>query len=332
MTPTQAKQPQTPPKPSHGVVSVVTLDGKGGGVMLQAMPRQLPKSSWLHLQSDNAECPELLRTLGASDVIWQTMTAPETRPRVLGDSTGVLIVLRGVNMGLDADPEDMVSLRIWLTPDFVVTARKSERRLLSVQDLQGLIDEGIGPKSVNELVVTIIGLLANRIGQVVNDAEDELSKIEESLDSLPASQVRPVLTRLRRRAARLKRYLAPQRDALDGLYRMSNLLDNRQAQSLREQSDRTTRYVEDLDLARELAILLQEELRNRIAEQQNERMYVLSLVAAIFLPLSFLTGVFGMNVMGLPWLENRLGFIFVCTGMLAIGVAVAIWMWRRRWL
>lgn len=332
MTPIAANLPQTPPHPAHGIVSIVSLDGSGGGTALQTMPTQGSEHCWLHLQSDNAECPKLLKSLGASDVIWQTMTAPETRPRVLVDSTGVLIVLRGVNMGVDADPEDMVSLRIWLTPDFVVTARKSERRLLSVQDLQGLINDGIGPRNVNDLVVTIIGLLANRIGQVVNDAEDELSEIEENLDSLSPAQVRPVITRLRRRAARLKRYLAPQRDALDGLYRMSDLLDDRQAQSLREQSDRTTRYVEDLDLARELAILLQEELRNRIAEQQNERMYVLSLVAAIFLPLSFLTGIFGMNVMGLPWMEDPLGFIFVCTGMSAIGVAVAIWMWRRRWL
>jgi zinc transporter len=55
-----------------------------------------------------------------------------------------------------------------------------------------------------------------------------------------------------------------------------------------------TRYVEDLDLGKERAMVLQDELRNRIAEQQGMRMYVLFLVTAIFLPLSFLTGVLGI--------------------------------------
>ena len=316
----------------QGIVSLFALDGSGGGTQLHELPAQLPMPFWLHLQSDHSACSKLLRALGASTLLCQSMTAPETRPRVLVDASGILIVLRGVNMGVDADPEDMVSLRIWLTADFVVTARKSERRLLSVQDLQGLLQAGNGPDSPNSLVVTLVTLLATRIGNVVNESADELSNIEENLEHLPPGEVRPLLTQLRRRAARLKRYLAPQRDALDSLYRLQNVLDESQAQHLREQSDRTTRYVEDLELTRELAILLQEELRNRIAEQQNERMYVLSIVAAIFLPLSFLTGVFGMNVMGLPGVENPRGFVFVCTGMLMLGVGVAIWMWRRRWL
>ncbi|XOV82713.1 MAG: zinc transporter ZntB [bacterium] len=318
--------------PIDGIVSLFTLDGAGGGERLEKLPAQLPLPFWLHLQSDHLSCAEILRTLGASQLLCQSMTMPETRPRVLVDASGVLIVLRGVNMGIDADPEDMVSLRIWLTPEFVVTARKSERRLLSVQDLQAQVQAGTGPVTPQELVVTLVSLLAERIGKVVNESEDALAHIEENLEHLAAGEARARLTQQRRRAARLKRYLAPQRDALDGLYRLQNVLNEAQAQQLREQSDRTTRYVEDLELARELAMLLQEELRNRIAEQQNARMYVLSLVAAIFLPLSFLTGVFGMNVMGLPGVEDPQGFVYVSAGMLVLGSALATWMWKRKWL
>ena len=79
-------------------------------------------------------------------------------------------------------------------------------------------------------------------------------------------------------------------------------------------------------------MLLQEEFRSRIAEQQNQRMYVLSLVTAIFLPLSFLTGVFGMNVMGLPGVDNPLGFVWVAGSMLLLAVLVAVWMKVQKWL
>jgi len=80
----------------------------------------------------------------------------------------------------------------------------------------------------------------------------------------------------------------------------SGLLDREQAFEICEEGDRITRYLEDLDLVRERAMVAQEEILGRMAQQQNARMYVLSIVAAIFLPLSFLTGLFGMNVAGLP--------------------------------
>jgi zinc transporter len=77
---------------------------------------------------------------------------------------------------------------------------------------------------------------------------------------------------------------------------------------LREEADRVVRYVEDLDSARERAAVTQEELVNRVSEQINSRTYVLSVAAAIFLPLGFLTGLFGINVGGIALAENPSGF------------------------
>jgi zinc transporter len=101
---------------------------------------------------------------------------------------------------------------------------------------------------------------------------------------------------------------------------------------LREEADRVTRYVEDLDAARERAAVTQEELGNRLSEQLNSRMYVLSVVAAIFLPLGFLTGLFGINVGGIPMAENPQGFIDIVLMLLLItGLQVVLFRWRR-WL
>ena len=67
---------------------------------------------------------------------------------------------------------------------------------------------------------------------------------------------------------------------------------------MREVSDQLARYLEDLDEARDRAAVTQEELVNRLSEQMNNKMYILSIVAAIFLPLGFLTGLLGINVGG----------------------------------
>ncbi len=317
----------------NSIVHIYQLNGQGGAQSLEQLPDVPPPNLWVHMQSDDPECAPVMSALGLNPQITDVMTSPETRPRATAHGEGVLMVLRGVNLNQDADPEDMVSLRMWLTDRLIVTARKSHRRLMSIQDVRQALDEGRGPSTTGEFLLEVVERLVIRIGQVVDETEEALEGIEEALDTLNPTEVRHDLTELRRRTAQLKRYLAPQRDALEAMYRLrSGLLDERQAFELREWSDRTTRNVEDLDLARERAILMQEELRNRIAEQQNQRMYVLSLVTAIFLPLSFLTGVFGMNVMGLPGVNNPWGFVLVAAGMGALAIGVGIWMRIRRWL
>jgi zinc transporter len=314
------------------VVCIYALDGDGAGVALERPESPSGQDLWVHLQSDAAECPAYMRSLGVPETAVEIMTAIDTRPRVLSFDQGTLIVLRGVNTVEGSDPEDMVSLRIWLTDKVIVTARKTARVLMSIQDIRKLLDQGRGPTDSYQFLVDVLELLTDRIAHVVDDVEEQLEDIEEHLIDLRSVELRTSLTVMRRRAAQLKRYLAPQREALDSLYRVKIGLNERLASSLREQTDRTTRFVEDLDLSRERSILLQEELRNQIAEMQNERMYVLSIVTAIFLPLSFLTGVFGMNVMGLPGVENPRGFVLVAGGMALIGVCVALWMRLRKWV
>jgi zinc transporter len=104
------------------------------------------------------------------------------------------------------------------------------------------------------------------------------------------------------------------------------------AHALRQEADRITRNLEDLDLARERAIVLQEELLSQIAQQQNDRMYVLSVVAAIFLPLTFVTGLLGMNVGGLPGVDSHEGFLWSIVVMVVAGAALLSFFRWKKWL
>ncbi|MEX2367325.1 MAG: CorA family divalent cation transporter, partial [Pseudohongiellaceae bacterium] len=147
------------------------------------------------------------------------------------------------------------------------------------------------------------------------------------------NKIRIQVSSLRRQAATTRRYLAPQRDALDALYRQAkNILDQDHVYEIHEQSDRIVRYVEDLDLVRERALVLQEELMNRIAQEQNARMYVLSIVAAVFLPISFLTGLFGMNVAGLPGVEDPEAFLIVAVLMGLTVAGILLYFRNKKWL
>ena len=140
------------------------------------------------------------------------------------------------------------------------------------------------------------------------------------------------MSALRRQIATVRRYLAPQRDALESLNRLADkLLEKKQIFALREQSDRITRYIEDLDLVRERALVAQEELMNRVAHEQNARTYLFSVVATIFLPITFISGLFGMNTAGLPGLEDDISFWLVAGLMLVMSAGVIIWLRMKKW-
>jgi len=101
---------------------------------------------------------------------------------------------------------------------------------------------------------------------------------------------------------------------------------------LREVTDHVTRYYEDLDAARDRAAITQDELASRSAEQMNRGMYVLSLVASIFLPLGLVTGLLGINVGGIPGADSPSGFTTVCV-VLALIAGLQLWMFRQlKWL
>lgn len=190
---------------------------------------------------------------------------------------------------------------------------------------------GNGPVDVADLIVALIDRIVHRMSDTVVSLEDDVMALEEREMSDAPSTLRSDLAQLRKQTISLRRYLAPQREALNRLVmeKLSWTSDVYRMQ-LREISDRLIRHIEDIDEVRERAAVAQEELLSRISEQMNERMYVLSIVAAIFLPLSFFTGLMGINVGGMPGVENAGAFwvvVAMCVGvMLALGV---VFRWKK---
>lgn len=285
---------------------------------------------WVHMQSDVQDSAAIMAELAMPESVIEALTPPETRPRALSVSDGAVVYLRALNQNPDADLDDMVSLRMWVTDHLVVTARRQGRSVESLSHVRSQFSEHTPFATSQQLLIGIVESLADRIHDMVDNMDDALL-IKESAEELDRDD-RGELASLRRQAASLRRFLAPQREALEALIRLPDFLSGEQAFDLREEADRMTRYVEEIDLIRERAIMLQDELRNRIADRQNVRMYVLSMVTAIFLPLSFLTGVFGMNVAGLPGTESPDAFNTLMWWMGGLAALMLIAMLWRRWL
>ncbi len=288
----------------------------------------LTRSSWLHFDYSFEETKRWLNEHSQLDpVVINALLSEETRPRATIVNEGLLISLRGVNLAPNSNPEDMVSIRIWLEKSRIVSSRR--RLLLSVSDIVSDLNQGAGPKSPAQLFVQLTERLMFRMADTINDLEDKVLAIEENILANNSFTLRSELADLRRQVIALRRYLSPQREAMQQLQSEKiNLFSNDDKIRLREVTDQLIRFVEDLDSIRDRATVTQEEVSNRLNEQMNNRMYVLSIVAAIFLPLGFLTGLLGINVGGIPGADNTSAFsLFII--FLVIVVAIQVWLFKK---
>jgi zinc transporter len=314
----------------------VVLDGRGGCTPVSddgpAAAGDEQGTAWIHFDTSNPAALEWLNKESNIDpVICEALVVNETRPRSFTTDHGLFLILRGVNLNPGADGEDMVSIRLWIERHRIISSRR--RRLLSVADLRTSLDAGHGPVSSGGFLVALIERLADRIGDFVDQIEEQLSETEEALSTSGMRGIRQRLSALRRQIAAVRRFLAPMRDALERLYRQPmDFVTSKDLSHIREETDRFARYLEDLDLARERAVVLQEELLGQMAQEQNSRMYVLSVVAAIFLPLTFITGLLGMNVGGLPGVETSSGFTGAVVSMTAATVVIAALLRWKKWI
>lgn len=320
----------------NGLICAYLIDGAGGAKKLgredleQWKPEQGPL--WLHFDYTSPEAIDWISNKsGLDEVSASSLLTEESRPRTTLIGGGLLVALRGVNLSPGADPEDMVAIRVWFNEKRIISTRK--RKLLSESDIARSFEEKQGPKNTGEFIVDLSGRLISRMQGTIDDIEDRVAQMEEEVITSESHALRTKLSEIRREAIMLRRYLAPQREAMTKL-QAENVpwLSDNDRMHLRETTDRLMRYTEDLDSVRDRAAVTQEELLNRLSEQMNMRMYVLSLVAAIFLPLGFLTGLLGINVGGIPGSENKFAFwIFIL--MLSIVVAFLIVIFKRKkWL
>jgi len=319
-----------------GLICAYDLDGKGSGRPLQMQDLDSPVTSdglrWIHLDFTKTGGKDwLLNKSGIDTTVLEAMLDDDIRPRALHTPHGVLAILRGVNLNPGEDAEDMVSIRVWLEPGRIISTRR--RRVMSVSELQKQLAQGIGPRSPGSFMTELAWLLGERIADVVDRVDAEIEDAEIDLTDQPTANQRRDFARLRRKTAQIRRYLSPQREALDRLSRMQHaVFEEADLAALSEETNRMTLFLEELDLARERSMVAQEELLSLLAQQQNSKMYLLAIVSAVFLPLSFLTGLFGMNVAGLPGLEDPKAFLWVALIMGGIGVAILLLFRLKKWL
>lgn len=311
---------------SDYIISAYAFDGTGGAVKLHgkdiAEKVKSKELAWVHLDASAAESRAWLdaNVDYLDHVILDALLAEETRPRITEFKDGALVILRGVNLNDNAEPEDMISIRFWIDSHRIISTRI--RKLKAVHDIRERLENGHGPKNAADFFVALSTRLFERMEPVISDLDERTDDVEEALLNHPDSALRHEVVDIRKKAIMLRRYIAPQKEVMSYM-RASELkwLSQIHKRQIHENHDRILRYIEDLDAVRERAQIVKDELANALADKMNKNMYVLSIVASIFLPLGFLTGLLGINVGGMPGADSDVAFWIVsalCFGFIIL--------------
>ncbi|MGF1727270.1 zinc transporter ZntB [Photobacterium nomapromontoriensis] len=318
------------------LISLLFPSGTGSGDVRELTQEQIlnwqPAQGilWLHLNYRNPDARQLLMGVGVSKVDTETLLSADSRPRVLVTKERMLMTLRGVNVNPDSDPEDMVAVRLYADECRIITS--SDRKVRSLAELAEQLLKGGGPTRPGSFILAFCRSLTLKKVTLIYNLEDKLADLEDQVLQQSSAEIRTELADLRRKIITLRRYLIPQKEAFFEVINTPSLLTQEDKINMRDNYNTLIRVIEDLDGIRDQAVVTQEELSNQLTEQLNKRLYFLSLITGIFFPLSFLTGLLGVNIGGIPGVHDPQAFAWFCLGLMALLVIQVALLYSFRWL
>jgi zinc transporter len=284
---------------------------------------------WLHLIESNEHARDwLAREAGLEDYVIEALTAAETRPRCEPMHDGAFVNLRGLSDDVTAS-EPLASVRLYATQGRVYSVTR--RPLCALGEVRHMVADG-KVHDPGDLIAAFATAITEGLDPVVAALGDRLDECETMLDGRQALQLRRGVTGARTEAIGYRRFLFPQRAALEKLAALpGGWLREDDRQHLAAAADRAARMAEEVEAIRERAAVMHETLTDLRAELLDQRGLTISIVAMVFLPLTFLTGLLGMNVEGIPYAQEPWAFWGVVGVCFVIGGLVATYFSWKHW-
>ncbi|MDF2184792.1 zinc transporter ZntB [Grimontia hollisae] len=289
-------------------------------------PSAITSGNWYHCQRDAIGLRGWLTENKVPEAIIDSLLTDDTRPRFeqFHDDC-FLVILRGINLNEGSEPDDMLSLRILWFNGAIISTRKVPSR--AVSRLIERLEMGKGPGSLPALLVG----MAMGINGIISDF---LSPVEESIDGLDEVNVANLktLNTLNSRLLRLRRYLKPQHYVFEDLLHADIPVLKPHKNHIKNCLDTTARINESIDFYIDQINLYQTNVNQQQAEVMNRNTYLFSVIAGIFLPAGFFTGLLGVNIGGIPGVENPMAFTLFCLSLIAVVALEVVILKRLRFI
>ena len=265
------------------------------------------------------------RSDGAVPRCSRLLTSPDEHPQLREEDCEVSGVLADLVRTLAGPTDEIGHLHFVLRDRLLVTARR--KSLQGADAARTDLEGGYKVLSPHLLFDHIIACSADGFDDIVERLTRELDRVEDRLLMDAITDERQRLGRVRHTAVRLQRPLSGLRRTMTRLRSRPRLSDGRESSGV-ILSQRLETIEHDLGTVQDRARLMQDEINAKIAAETNRQLFTLSILTALFVPATLMTGLFGMNVKDLPFTESDSGFWWALATGVAASLAVCFVLWR----
>lgn len=285
---------------------------------------------WLHFNLNHVAGLRWLQEHGGlSEAFFEALHEGSRSTRIERDGDTLFAVVNDVAYDFNFDASDVATLWVSVSPGRVITARWHPLR--SVDHLRMVVKRGEEQLASSvDLLDQLLRFQADELQRIARRVADRLEDIEDELLAGHHQRHTAELARLRRLAVRLQRLLAPEPSALmRTLASPPGWVQAEDRAQLHRASEEFALVLRDIAALQERIKAMQDEVGARVAEENNRTLFMLTMVTVLALPINLISGLFGMNVGGIPLSESKEGF-WLMLGFIVLLTAVIAWMALRR--
>ena len=295
---------------------------------------------WLDVQGEDIEqMSEMLRhDFGLSQLTLDTIAEEKERARLVEQHNYFYLVVHGLVFDSETDTADTPKLDIAFGKNFLVTVHKTPLPWLDMLIQTATKDastENMMRHGTPRLLHAILDTMVDSYFPVLEDLDDVVDELENETVQVASKEVQGRLFRLKRALAQMRRVISPQIEVMNALInRTGDFIPTDAEPYFADVHDHLIRTFEVLDSYRDLMSGLLDVYLTTVSNRLNEVMKQLAIISTIFLPITFVTGVFGQNFAHSPQVEHDAGYNFwiVMAFMFVITLAQLAYFRYRKWL
>ncbi|MDD1729790.1 MAG: magnesium/cobalt transporter CorA [Methanospirillum sp.] len=299
------------------------------------LPNRIPEGSgaWISITGlrDTSVIEQVLGRFSVHPLVLEDIVNTRTRTKFEEFDEYLFIVMTHFNRTDEGSTEEQVSLI--LTDQVLISCSNSAGMF---EHIEKRIQRSTGKfrqNGIDYLAYTILDTVVDGYFFVLEDLEDRVEDIEDEIVNAPGKDTINHVQEFRRDLIWFRRKIWSLRELITRLERTDSLLiKNTTHLYLRDVYDHTIKIAEDVDVYREMAEGLMEIYLSKISNNTNEIMKMLTLIANIFIPLTFIAGIYGMNFVFMPELASPYGYPAVLLLMGAVGASMLIYFRRKEWI
>lgn len=291
---------------------------------------------WLDIEGDPKEATnQLINTFGLSRLTVRTIGEQAERAKFVEGHNYFYLVLHGI--GFDAKSEDAITPKVDIVfgKHFLITLHQEPMEWMdrvgeSVRADKS--DESPGNRGCPYLLYTVLAALVDSYFPVLDAIDDIIDELEDQTVSDTSNQVQARIFHIKREVARMRRIISPSVEVTNALItRTRDYIPAESEGYFSDVHDHLIRAFEVLDSYRDLMSGLLDVYLTTVSNRLNVVMKQLTIIATIFMPITFLTGLFGQNFGHMPQVEHDVGFNFWIALALMIAVTAGqLWFFKRR--